>query len=87
MGSSLAFPKIADPYLGVAVEPGVLALAVFMPMASPERTSSTRRFCWRPSGVSLVATGWVLPKSARNDAVARNALLHQIVADGTCALF
>ena len=28
------------------------------------RVSSTRRFCWRPSGVSFDATGWVLPKPA-----------------------
>src|SRR5580658_401118 len=35
--------------------------AASLPMASPERISSTRRFCWRPSGVSLVAMGSVLP--------------------------
>jgi hypothetical protein len=33
-----------------------------VPMASPERTSSTLRFCWRPSAVSLPAMGSVLPK-------------------------
>ena len=37
---------------------GTLALAW---MASPLTTSSTRRFFWRPSGVSLEATGCVLP--------------------------
>jgi hypothetical protein len=36
------------------------ALVAF-PIASPESTSSTRRFCCRPSGVSLDAMGWVLP--------------------------
>lgn len=33
-----------------------------MPMASPETTSSTLRFCWRPAGLSLEVTGKVLPK-------------------------
>src|SRR5271154_1872933 len=37
------------------------ACSASLPMASPERISSTRRFCWRPSGVSLVAMGSVLP--------------------------
>ena len=32
------------------------------PMASPDSTSSTRRFCLRPSAVSLDATGAVFPK-------------------------
>ena len=32
-----------------------------VPITSPETTSSTRRFCWRPSAVSLDATGCVLP--------------------------
>src|SRR5260370_26446432 len=36
------------------------ASAVF-PIASPESTSSTRRFCCRPSGVSFDAIGSVLP--------------------------
>lgn len=46
-------------YFGVVV----VAEAVFIPpIASPDNTSSTRRFCWRPSAVSLVATGWVLPR-------------------------
>lgn len=36
--------------------------SVRLPMASPESTSSTRRFCWRPSGVSFDATGAVFPK-------------------------
>src|SRR5713101_8308755 len=37
------------------------AMAV-LPMAAPLTTSSTRRLRWRPSAVSLVATGCVLPK-------------------------
>jgi len=28
----------------------------------PETTSSTRRFCCRPSAVSFEATGWFFPK-------------------------
>lgn len=36
--------------------------AVVFPIASPDSTSSTRRFCCLPSAVSLVAIGWVLPK-------------------------
>ena len=32
------------------------------PIASPDNTNSTRRFCLRPSGVSLEATGAVFPK-------------------------
>ena len=32
-----------------------------VPITSPETTSSTRRFCWRPSAVSFDATGCVLP--------------------------
>ena len=32
------------------------------PMISPETTSSTRRFCWRPAAVSFVATGMDSPK-------------------------
>src|SRR5712691_105138 len=35
---------------------------VVPPMASPLTTSSTRRLRWRPSAVSLEATGCVLPK-------------------------
>src|ERR1035437_7256555 len=34
---------------------------IVVPITSPETTSSTRRFCWRPSAESLVATGCVLP--------------------------
>ena len=34
----------------------------FVPMISPETTSSTRRFCWRPAAVSFDATGCVSPK-------------------------
>ena len=30
---------------------------IFVPIASPETMISTRRFCWRPAGVSLLATG------------------------------
>src|ERR1700687_1829965 len=32
------------------------------PIASPDTTSSTRRFCWRPTAVLLSVTGRVLPK-------------------------
>ena len=32
-----------------------------VPMMSPETTSSTLRFCWRPVELSFVATGWELP--------------------------
>jgi hypothetical protein len=32
------------------------------PMISPETTSSTRRFRWRPAAVSFEATGMVFPK-------------------------
>src|SRR5215472_19021073 len=35
---------------------------VALPIASPDSTSSTRRFCCRPSGVSFEAMGTVLPK-------------------------
>jgi hypothetical protein len=35
---------------------------VAVPISSPETTSSTRRFCWRPAAVSFVVTGFVLPK-------------------------
>src|ERR1035437_9337526 len=34
---------------------------IVVPITSPETTSSTRRFCWRPSAVSFDATGCVLP--------------------------
>ena len=34
----------------------------FVPITSPETTSSTRRFCCRPAAVSFVATGVVSPK-------------------------
>src|SRR5581483_6121384 len=33
-----------------------------LPMASPDRTNSTRRFCARPSAVSFDAIGSFLPK-------------------------
>src|ERR1700730_6930637 len=36
---------------------------IVVPITSPETTSSTRRFCWRPSAVSFDATGCVLPNS------------------------
>src|SRR6266516_6501934 len=39
-----------------------LVASAVLPIASPEMTISTRRFCWRPSGVSLEATGSVFPK-------------------------
>src|SRR5579864_6854486 len=35
---------------------------ICVPMISPETTSSTRRFCWRPEAVVLLATGLSLPK-------------------------
>jgi hypothetical protein len=35
---------------------------ISVPINSPEITSSTRRFCCRPSAVSLEATGWAFPK-------------------------
>jgi hypothetical protein len=34
---------------------------IMVPITSPETTSSTRRFCWRPSAVSFDATGCVFP--------------------------
>ena len=37
---------------------------VAFPISSPETTSSTRRFCWRPAAVSFVVTGFVFPKPA-----------------------
>src|SRR5437016_5080223 len=40
----------------------VVAFDADLPMASPLTTSSTRRLRWRPSEVSLDATGCVLPK-------------------------
>src|SRR5260370_40632683 len=41
---------------------GAAEATAVLPMASPLTTSSTRRLRWRPSGVSLEATGCVLPK-------------------------
>lgn len=41
---------------------GEVAAATSVPIASPESTSSTRRFRWRPSGVSLPAIGCIFPK-------------------------
>jgi hypothetical protein len=35
------------------------AVCAIVPIASPATISSTRRFCCRPVGVSLDATGWV----------------------------
>ena len=32
-----------------------------LPIDSPETTISTRRFCWRPADVPLVATGRLSP--------------------------
>ena len=37
------------------------ACPICWPMISPETTSSTRRFCWRPAAVSFEATGWLFP--------------------------
>jgi len=39
----------------------VRAPVTLVPMISPETTSSTRRFIWRPAAVALSATGVVLP--------------------------
>ena len=36
-------------------------LPISVPITSPETTSSTRRFSWRPLALSLEATGWVSP--------------------------
>ena len=36
--------------------------AALVPRTSPATTISTRRFCWRPAGEPLSATGLVLPK-------------------------
>ena len=35
---------------------------IVVPITSPEMTSSTRRFSWRPFAESLDATGWLSPK-------------------------
>src|SRR6202042_3655546 len=40
---------------------GELVLPIFVPITSPEIMISTRRFCWRPAGVSLLATGFDFP--------------------------
>ena len=37
---------------------------VCTPIASPETTMLTRRFCWRPAAVPLSATGLALPYPA-----------------------
>ena len=41
---------------------GKIRRVTALPIASPDTRSSTRRFCWRPAELSLVATGKVLPK-------------------------
>src|SRR6201997_894205 len=63
------FPFLRQPergrYGGRSIQFAELASAatgLVLPMASPLTTSSTRRLRWRPSAVSLEATGWVLPK-------------------------
>jgi hypothetical protein len=37
-------------------------VVIGLPIASPDTTSSTLRFCCRPAALSFVATGKVLPK-------------------------
>jgi hypothetical protein len=45
---------------------------IFVPITSPEMMISTRRFCWRFFGVSLLATGLAGPKPcADTDAASR----------------
>jgi hypothetical protein len=41
---------------------GALEDPIFVPITSPEMMISTLRFCWRPAGVSLLATGFDFPK-------------------------
>jgi hypothetical protein len=41
---------------------GAAGAPILEPMISPEMMISTRRFCWRPSAVSLLATGLAFPK-------------------------
>jgi len=41
---------------------GALEDPIFVPITSPEIMISTLRFCWRPAGVSLLATGFDFPK-------------------------
>src|SRR2546427_8989396 len=41
---------------------GAAEATAVLPMASPLTTSSTRRLCWRPSGVSFEGPGCVLSK-------------------------
>lgn len=43
---------------------GGAAPPICVPITSPEIMISTRRFCWRPSTVSLLATGFDFPKPA-----------------------
>ena len=43
---------------------GGAAPPICVPITSPEIMISTRRFCWRPSFVSLLATGLDFPKPA-----------------------
>src|SRR5258708_37577596 len=58
----------AAPYKGKRVrrviyrDAGAAEATAVLPMASPLTTSSTRRVRWGPSGVSLEATGCVLPE-------------------------
>ena len=44
---------------------GELVLPIFVPITSPEIMISTRRFCCRPAGVSLLATGFDFPNPDR----------------------
>src|SRR5579863_6835966 len=65
-------PAFSDHYWCGVYAAGVgVRWSPALPIASPDRISSTRRFCWRPSAVSLVAMGSVLPKPrASTDAAA-----------------
>src|SRR3984957_10748768 len=68
----MSYPKIGEcrrlrderrVYRGFGVPDVVVRVVVsVVPRISPETTSSTRRFCWRPAAVELSATGIVFPK-------------------------
>src|SRR5271166_4076776 len=55
-------PSREEAYLFSAVAVCGGASSLNFPIASPESTSSTRRFCCRPSAVSFDAMGSLLPK-------------------------
>ena len=83
--AAVSYMSCGDYWCALAVWGGGPSRLV--PMASPERTSSTRRFCWRPSGVSLVAMGSVLPNPWASTLAELNALLDEVVANGLGAVF